>query len=84
VAIRATRRVANHNDSSLKHTKANDAPFAVVPTSVLNFECRTREDKRCILKVESAFGKGGGSLMGIEGDCHKLLYLQQPGDAIRT
>ena len=76
VAIRATRRVANHNDSFLKHTKANDSPFAVIPASVLGLECRTRKHQSCILKVESAFGKGGRSLLRIEGDCHRLLYLQ--------
>lgn len=73
VAIRATRRVANHNDPSVKDTKADDSRFAVIPASVLDFERCAREYKCCVVEVEPTFGKGGCSLPRIECDYHRLL-----------
>lgn len=73
MAIRATRRVANHNDPSVKDTKADDSRFAVIPARILDLEPRASKNKCRILKVESAFSKGGCSFPRIEGDCHRLL-----------
>jgi hypothetical protein len=73
VTIRATRRVANHNNPSVKDTKADDSRFAIIPAPILDLERRASKDKCCIPKIESAFSKGGCSFPRIEGDCHKLL-----------
>jgi hypothetical protein len=73
VAIRATRRVANHNDPSVKDAKADDSRFAVIPACVLDFERCAREYKCRILEVESTLSKGGCSLPWIECDYHRLL-----------
>jgi hypothetical protein len=73
VAIRATRRVANHDDPSVKDTKADDSRFAVIPAYVLDFERCTREYQCRVPEVESTFSKGGCSLARIESDYHRLL-----------
>lgn len=73
VAIRATRRVANHNDPSVEDTKADDSRFAVVPADILDFERRAGKDNCRILEVQTAFSKGGRPFLRIEGNCHELL-----------
>ena len=73
VAIRATRRVAHHNDPSVKDTEADDSGFAIAPARILDLESRAGENKCRILKIESAFSKGNCSFPRIEGDCHWLL-----------
>jgi len=73
VAIRATRRVANHNDSAVQDAKTDDARFAVVPTDILDLERRTSKDNCRILEVQTAFSKSGCPFPRIEGNCHELL-----------
>jgi hypothetical protein len=73
VAIRATRRVAHHNDPSVKDTKADDSGFAITPARILDLESRAGENKCRILKIESALSKRGFPFPWIEGDCHRLL-----------
>jgi hypothetical protein len=73
VAIRATRRVANHNDPTVEDTEADDSRFAVVSAHILDLERRTSKDKCRILKVQTAFSKGGCPFPRIEGNCHALL-----------
>jgi hypothetical protein len=73
VAIRATRRVANHNDPAVEDTKADDSRLAVVPAVILDFKRRTSKNQCRILEVETAFSKGGCPFPRIEGNCHELL-----------
>ena len=73
VAIRATRGVANHNDPTVKDTEADDSRFAVVPTDILDLERGAAKNKWRIVKVQTAFCKGGCSFPRIKGDCHRLL-----------
>ena len=62
VTIRATRRVANNDNPTMEQTKADDADFTVASAIVFDLERRSRENELCVLEVESAFRKGGGSL----------------------
>ena len=70
VAIRATRRVANHHHSVTKHSKADDSLFAVVPTQIFRLERRACEDKGGNLKVKASRLLRFGSLRRVIGDCH--------------
>ena len=62
VAIRATRRVANDNNTTVEQTEADDAEFTVVSAIVFDLECRSRENQLCVLEIESAFREGSCSL----------------------
>jgi hypothetical protein len=73
VAIRATRRVADHNDPSAKNTKADDSRFAVIPACILDLKRLAGKDVCRILKVESALSESVCSFLRIEGDGHWLL-----------
>jgi hypothetical protein len=53
MAIRATRRVADHHHAVTKHSKADDSLFAVVLSQVFRLERRTCKDDCRILKVEA-------------------------------
>jgi hypothetical protein len=82
VAIRATRRVTNDNDPSSQHTKTDNSSFAVVPSRVLDFKSRPSEYQFGVFEIETTFGKGGCAFSQVEGECHELLYLQQPALAM--
>jgi hypothetical protein len=73
VAIRATRRVADHYDPTVKDVKTDDSRFAVAPARVLDPERRARKDNCRILEVESTLSEGGCSLSRIECNYHGLL-----------
>jgi hypothetical protein len=50
MAIRATRRVTNHDDPTTQHAEADDSGFAVPLPAVLDFKCRSSEDNLGVLE----------------------------------
>jgi hypothetical protein len=52
---------------------ANDPPFTVVFTGVLNLDGRTPENHNCIGEIQAALGQSALALDGIPSDAHKLL-----------
>jgi hypothetical protein len=77
MAIRATRCIANDNDPSAQHTETDDSRFTVVLSPVLDLKSRPGENQFGVLEGETAFSQGGRALPRIEGDCHRLVYLQK-------
>jgi hypothetical protein len=70
VAIRATRRVADHHHSITKHPKADDSFFAVVLAQVFRLESRACKDQDRIRKVKASRLYCFDSLRWVVGDCH--------------
>lgn len=54
----------------MKHPEANDSGLAVVLPLVLDLGSQLIEDKRSVLEVKSAVGKGPVALGRVAGDAH--------------
>jgi hypothetical protein len=67
VAIRATRRIANHDQSSSQQPEADDALLAVAPAVALDLERRTGEHQRRVREIESTLRERCFPLARIEG-----------------
>jgi hypothetical protein len=64
VAIRATRRVANHNDPTAQCAETNDPRLAIVLALVFDFESRSSEHKFGIVEIQAARGKVAALFFG--------------------
>ena len=53
MTINATRGVAHDDNATLQQAVADDAPFAVVPPSVLDLDCDTGKDQGRVYEVEA-------------------------------
>ena len=58
MAIRATRCVANDDNTTIEKTETDDTNFTVVSANVFDLERRSRKNDLRVLEVESAFCKG--------------------------
>jgi hypothetical protein len=81
VAIRATRRVANHDHSSSQQSEADNARLAVVPAVVLDLERRSGKTSAASLKSSPRSASVAALLLGSKVTVTTLLYLHKRGAA---
>jgi hypothetical protein len=66
VTIRATRRVANHDDSVAKRAEANHPNLTIVFTHILDLEADAVENFFSVLEVEPTGHQSDPALFGVK------------------
>ena len=76
---RAARGVPNDHQAAVKHPEANDSGLAVGLPLVLDLGSQPIEDKRSVLEVKSAIGKGPVALGRVVAYAHGIsVYTLMP------
>jgi hypothetical protein len=76
VSIGSSHHVSHHNHSIALESEADHSRFAVVLASILNIQSDSSKYDLCILKIQTTLDESLIPLRRIEGDCHRLLYIQ--------
>ncbi len=79
VTFRATRCVSDYDHPTDQHAITNDSNFSVVLSRVFHFDRNALEHQSGVCKVQPSFRQSSIALDWIEGNSHRLLYLQKPG-----